>query len=296
VPGEGACLLRADGDTFMVAGVSGTAPATALGLRIAGSPGDPVGALAAQSVPFIGVTRPGQPAPPPELLPDATCWLAVPLAARGVPVGLLFVGSAATDAYTDAHLQIAAAVASQGMTAYDNACLFEQVNTMATVDPMTGVANRRHFLDLADQAFLEGAAGRRSVARPITAIMLDIDHFKRVNDTYGHLVGDTVIQEVGARLRSAVREGDLVGRYGGEEFAVLVVAEPDRADDLAQRLLDVVAASPVETSAGPLTITVSVGKARRRDGDVDLGALLGRADEALYRAKSRGRNRIEAAT
>jgi diguanylate cyclase (GGDEF)-like protein len=201
--------------------------------------------------------------------------------------GLLLVGSCDPDAYGEGQLQIAAALAGQGMTAFENARLFDQVKELATIDSVTGIANRRHFLHEAGAAFRETA--------PITAIMLDIDHFKQVNDRYGHLVGDAVIAEVGARLQSALREGDLVGRYGGEEFAVVVAASPARAEQLAERLCAVVAATPVETAAGPVPVTVSVGAARRRSGDADLDVVLGRADQALYQAKESGRNRVKLA-
>jgi diguanylate cyclase (GGDEF)-like protein len=195
------------------------------------------------------------------------------------------VASARTGVYADAHLQIAAALAGQGMAAYDNADLFAQLTRLATLDPMTSVPNRRHFLSLAGEAVADGD-------RQLTAIMLDIDHFKQVNDSYGHLVGDTVIEEVGARLRSVIRDGDLLGRYGGEEFAVVVTAGPQRAEYVAARLLEVVNREPIQTTAGPLRVTVSVGYSHRIDTDSDLGSLLGRADQALYRAKQDGRNRV----
>jgi diguanylate cyclase (GGDEF)-like protein len=104
-----------------------------------------------------------------------------------------------------------------------------------------------------------------------------------------------VIEEIGARLKSATRNGDLLGRYGGEEFALLVAADAGHAAEIAVRLLDVVRGTPVETAAGPLHITISVGMAQRTETDADLGALLGRADEALYRAKEGGRNRFTTA-
>src|SRR3712207_2670168 len=109
------------------------------------------------------------------------------------------------------------------MVAYDNARLFSRVNELATTDSLTGVANRRHFFTL--------AAAVTAGPLPVTALMLDIDHFKAINDTYGHQAGDDVIRGVADRLRAAMPAGAVLGRYGGEEFALLV---PSAADGLGE--------------------------------------------------------------
>jgi diguanylate cyclase (GGDEF)-like protein len=288
LPGEGACLLRRDGDGYVVADVSGLAPAAVVGRPLGPGEAESVSALADQATATLGATAAGQPAPPADVLPAGTrSLITVPLATRGATVGVVMVASTAAGVYTDAHVRIAAALAGQAMSTYDNADLFAQVTRLATVDPMTGLSNRRHFLALADAAV--SASG--SAHRPLSAIMIDIDHFKRVNDSYGHRVGDRVIEEVGARLRSAMREGDIVGRYGGEEFALLVPAGAGSATDVADRLLELVRGEPIETPAGPMHITVSVGVAHQAVVH-DLAALLERADQALYRAKRRGRNQV----
>jgi diguanylate cyclase (GGDEF)-like protein len=289
LPGEGACLLRHDGGGYVVAEVSGRVPATAVGRRLSPDEAESVTALADQASATLGAAAAGRPEPPADLLPTARSLITVPLATRGTSIGVLMVASATAGAYTDAHVRIAAALAGQAMSTYDNADLFAQVNRLATVDPMTGLCTRRQFLALADVA----VSANGSAGLPMSAIMIDIDHFKRVNDSYGHLVGDQVIEEVGARLRSAMRDGDIVGRYGGEEFALLLPAGPGPAREVADRLLDLVARTPIETSAGPLHITVSVGLAHGA-AVRDLGALLDRADQALYRAKRRGRNQVVA--
>jgi diguanylate cyclase (GGDEF)-like protein len=278
---DGAAILRPDGDgAYRVTAATGRAAAG--DLVDAGSDAA-LANLLGDVTPSLGVGR----SPTVGLFTGVQSWFSVPLSARGTVHGVLLVGSSEPDAYDEGQLQIAAALAGQGMTAFENARLFDQVTELATIDTMTGIANRRHFLHEAGAAFRETAT--------ITAIMLDIDHFKRINDRYGHLVGDAVIAEVGARLRSTLRDGDLVGRYGGEEFAVVVAAEPSHAAELAQRLCAAVAASPVITTAGPVPVTVSVGAARRRSEDSDLGVVLGRADQALYHAKESGRNRVEVA-
>jgi diguanylate cyclase (GGDEF)-like protein len=290
--------VRQTGDTYILA-ATGPTTRSARGQTVDSTHRAWLDQVGGPTSPAIGVVESNWSTPPPGLLPDVRSWVAVPLAARGVRIGVLVVGSSAEDTYTDAHLQIAAALAGQGMTAYDNACLFQQLNEVATTDSMTGLPNRRHFLDLAKRAF-DGApssllAGSSELdEEPLTAIMVDIDHFKQVNDTYGHLIGDEVIQEIGARLRSSLRGGELVGRYGGEEFAVVVAAAPEHSRQVAERLCRVVAASPVNTAVGPIPVTISVGTADRRNTDRTLGALLDRADQALYRAKGAGRNRVSA--
>jgi diguanylate cyclase (GGDEF)-like protein len=122
--------------------------------------------------------------------------------------------------------------------------------------------------------------------------MVDIDHFKRINDTYGHPVGDEVIRTVARRLRDTVVEGDVLGRYGGEEFAVVTTQATMPAVELAERLHRAVSGSPVTTDAGLLPVTISVGLAGPGDGDRDLRQLMARADAALYQAKQTGRDRV----
>ncbi len=150
------------------------------------------------------------------------------------------------------------------------------------VDPLTGLANRRHLDDA-----LRGGAWLSSRTR--AAIVLDIDHFKHVNDTHGHLVGDAVLTEVGRRLRATVRESDLLARWGGEEFCVLTPGG-GHTDELARRLHAAVGDTPVRTAAGPLAITVSVGYATVTEELMTATDLLQAADAAMYAAKRDGRD------
>ena len=252
--------------------------------------GAPVGRqLAAVPSELLELTGPRVRRGPPfdVLLGGARSWWAIPVTERGEPSGILLVGASRVGVMTDAKAQIAAAIAGQGMTAYENARLFSQVREMATVDGLTGLYNRHHFFAEADRQLRE--ARRRG--RPIAAIMVDIDHFKRVNDSYGHPVGDEVIRMVAGRLRAAVQDGDVLGRYGGEEFAFLSPRPTDSAAELAERLRRTVAGEPLPTAAGPLPVTISVGLAHLA-GDEDLAQLLTRADGALYQAKQTGRDRV----
>jgi diguanylate cyclase (GGDEF)-like protein len=211
--------------------------------------------------------------------------LVVPLQHRDGQVGVVVLQG---DAFDDGAEQVVSALATQGMSAYLNACLFSRVQELATTDELTAQHNRRHFYALAGTLVASATRGDRDLA----AAMLDIDKFKSVNDTYGHGVGDEVIREVAARIRASIRHSDVLGRYGGEEFAVVLPDHGGDAPELAERMRRAVADQPVPTAAGPLTVTISVGLAQLGPADDTLDQLLARADHALYRAKESGRNRV----
>ena len=123
--------------------------------------------------------------------------------------------------------------------------------------------------------------------------MLDLDHFKQVNDDYGHLMGDYVLHEFAERCKNSVREMDIVGRYGGEELIVLLPeTDRDTAFKVAERLLTSIAETPFPTQDGAISLTVSIGVATKDDNTTHLEALIARADQALYIAKHKGRNRV----
>lgn len=160
----------------------------------------------------------------------------------------------------------------------------------ATIDDLTGVANRRHILNAA----LEELQRAHRYRRPLSLLMLDLDHFKQVNDQYGHAVGDRALRTFAGVCRMIVRNADLIGRLGGEEFVVLLPeTQLPAAVDAAQRLRAAIAAVPLlpEREDSP-TITVSIGVATTGDGQETLHELLVRADRQLYRCKEGGRNRV----
>jgi diguanylate cyclase (GGDEF)-like protein len=124
-------------------------------------------------------------------------------------------------------------------------------------------------------------------------MMLDLDHFKRINDEHGHLIGDQVLQEFASRCKNSVREADLVGRYGGEELIILL-PETDRPTSMqvAERLRATIAARPIAVFNKDIGVTVSIGVAAEDENTHDLETLIARADQALYIAKHKGRNRV----
>lgn len=164
-----------------------------------------------------------------------------------------------------------------------------ELQRLATIDELTGLNGRRHFIDLAEREL----ARRRRTGRPTIALMLDLDHFKKVNDTHGHAVGDLVLRELGTVLREGLRELDVAGRMGGEEFAVLLSETTlDQGLEVAERLRSAMEARRPSQPGGPtVTCTVSIGVALQTP-DESLDDLLNRADGALYAAKRAGRNRV----
>jgi len=158
---------------------------------------------------------------------------------------------------------------------------------LASVDALTELHNRRVFFELAEEA-----RTRCGESGALTAVMLDIDHFKRINDLYGHDVGD---QAIAAVARAAQIEGAISGRLGGEEFAMLLEGQTlSQAARLAEQLRGRIAALRFDTANGPMTLTCSFGVSERKPGD-SIDDLLKRADVALYAAKTSGRNRVVAA-
>ncbi len=168
----------------------------------------------------------------------------------------------------------------------------ESAQRLAVTDPLTGTFNRRTFLDLAEK---EISRSRRA-GSALSLVLLDLDHFKRINDQHGHVVGDDVLVRFSKIVQGCLRKQDLLVRYGGEEFCVLL---PDVALDgalaLAERIRQSVERTGFGGSGKPLRVTVSAGVARlgREDSD-DIAHLLKRADEALYGAKAAGRNQVQA--
>jgi diguanylate cyclase (GGDEF)-like protein len=165
-----------------------------------------------------------------------------------------------------------------------------QLYQSATRDGLTGVYNKRFFLD----QLRKELAWHKRHDQPLTLMFVDIDHFKRVNDTYGHQAGDDVLHQLAAELNRACRTEDILARYGGEEFSVILrLTSPAEAANIAARLRESVERHPFNHGKMAIPITVSIGVVTRSGAKIgDAEALIGEADRLLYEAKEQGRNRV----
>jgi diguanylate cyclase (GGDEF)-like protein len=165
----------------------------------------------------------------------------------------------------------------------------DELRQLATTDYLTGALNRRAF-ELTFRSELERS---RRHDLPLSLILIDLDRFKSINDTHGHQAGDIVLKEVGDRLQVSLRDSDLLGRLGGEEFGILLPnTSIQNAIEMADRMRRVIAATSFDIGPAGLTVTASAGVTCVRDGQDEVGAMTKRADDALYAAKQRGRNMV----
>ena len=234
--------------------------------------------------------------------------LTCPLVALGRPIGFLFFSSMVKDTYRNAHQEVFIRIASQLSVIVEKSRLYEdlfQLNAelletrralqhQATHDGLTGLWNRRAIQDVLEKELSRAKRAKQTAA----AIMVDIDNFKQLNDNFGHLVGDEVLKEVARRLEEAARRGDTVGRYGGEEFLVVLSSENGPGAEIAaERYRARIAATPISAGGHQLHVTISLGAGIATEGsEFSAEQLIRLADEALYDAKDRGRNRIEVQT
>lgn len=211
--------------------------------------------------------------------------LAVPMQIGDNVIGMLSVQSYRAHAYTDDDLELLELLGAHAAGALENARLFEVTQQLAHMDGLTNLLNRRRFMELACKEFER----TRRYNHPLAVVMFDVDHFKQVNDTYGHGVGDDVLRAVAQACARLLRQTDLLARYGGEEFVALL---PDTdmfsAREVARRLREHVQALVVHDK---VSVTISLGVAAYQS-QASVEALLENADQALYHAKNGGRNRV----
>ncbi|MBV8166427.1 MAG: GGDEF domain-containing protein [Alphaproteobacteria bacterium] len=175
---------------------------------------------------------------------------------------------------------------------YRNGVSSTILQRLATTDPLTGVFNRRHYMDLMSRE--QRRADRYGIIYSV--LMIDLDRFKRINDSYGHQIGDQAIRAVAEAARRALRPTDIMARYGGEEFIItLTHTDTAGAIKVAERLREGVSEIVLQTPTGPISFTISIGISTHRRAAL-LEQIIGAADRALYAAKAAGRNRVCAAT
>jgi len=211
-----------------------------------------------------------------------------PLVAGDRILGTLVAGSRKRAALDHEVLRMIEVIAIQAAQAVLRAQLFEQMEKMATTDGLTGLFNHRTFQAKADEALAQA----KRYSRRCSLILTDIDHFKSVNDTYGHPIGDLVLKGVSQVLARTARDTDIVARYGGEEFAI-VMPETDMAGAkiIAERIREAVMAEVFQTELGPLKVTLSLGIATFPEYGAEKQLMIDLADQCLYQAKRSGRNR-----
>jgi diguanylate cyclase (GGDEF)-like protein len=190
---------------------------------------------------------------------------------------------------TRSDLPIMSIFAKQIGISLERARLFQEVQSLALTDPLTDLQNRRSIFELGKIEFSRA----ERMNRPFCCMMLDIDHFKQVNDQYGHQIGDFVLREFARCCQTSVRDVDLVGRYGGEELIILLPeTDRDTAVQVAERLRLSISQERIKIDAHEIRVTVSIGVAAKDENTQHFEALIARADQALYIAKHKGRNRV----
>lgn len=213
-----------------------------------------------------------------------------PLAERGAPIGALVVGSTiAGHELTREEERIFDVVTAHAAVSLSNARMYATMETMATTDGMTGLVNHRRFKELLTEALARAAR----FTRRVSVVMVDADHFKSINDTWGHPVGDLVLKRIASILKAEARRTDVVARYGGEEFIVVLdETDPQGAELVAERIRERIEREVIEGEFGRVRVTASLGVATWPDNAGAMDDLLEAADQALYEAKRKGRNRV----
>jgi diguanylate cyclase (GGDEF)-like protein len=215
------------------------------------------------------------------------------------PIGIPYMMFPVTDGIRELHIHVRTDdeqlkhqlpyLISQLKVLIDRSMMYQKLQTMSVTDSLTGISNKRNFME----RYRQEHGRSRKFKLPLSLLMIDIDHFKVINDTYGHLVGDEVLKAVAAALRDSVREIDFIGRFGGEEFCVfLPETGSEDACRAAERLRSSIASVEFKAYDEKLSLSVSVGVSSFPESSSDRDELIENADKALYRAKHEGRNRV----
>jgi len=223
--------------------------------------------------------------------PGTGSFLGVPLRAKGSVLGVMTLGRPAKSAFNQHEIRLAEAVAAQAGLAIANARLYQETLELSYTDTLTGIANRRQLFARLEQELSRSMR----FGEEVSVLMIDLDLFKAINDGHGHAVGDSVLRNVALLLKRNVRKVDMVGRYGGDEFMVVLPRiRLEEAVEVAEKVRRTIAAGafPAVAETTPIHVTVSIGVAAFGHDAVDVEGLLEKADHALYDAKRSGRDRV----
>jgi diguanylate cyclase (GGDEF)-like protein len=222
---------------------------------------------------------------------ESASRLCIPLVSFGQTLGVLALDSSRTDAFSDGDQQSLESVADICATAIQNAHYVDRVKQLAYLDGLTGIFNRRFF----ELRIMEEIERARRYGTGMAVIMADIDEFKRLNDEFGHVLGDEVLRQVSSLFHQQLRKVDVVCRYGGEEFGILLTqVNPEQAMVVAEKLRKMV--EGWQFPGVPRTVTISAGAATFPQHGTSRDGLVRAADSALYSAKQAGRNKVRLAS
>lgn len=215
--------------------------------------------------------------------------IAVPLVSESKVIGVLRVDSPQKSMYAQDDLRLLDIVANLGAVAVQNAILYSRTQELAIKDSLTGLAVRRYFMERFSEE-LNRAARKK---QPLAILLLDIDHFKDYNDKFGHAAGDIVLKHIARIMKASTREGDIVGRYGGEEIVALLYGRSKaQAVEEAEKIRSAVSEKTLILRRREIGVTVSIGASSYPDDGINEEELMRVADERLYKAKTLGRNKV----
>jgi diguanylate cyclase (GGDEF)-like protein len=213
----------------------------------------------------------------------------LPLLSADEAIGTLTLASRRKGQFRKDTREMLGVISNQVAVSMQNALMYKQMETMATTDGLTGLTNHRAF----QERFADLLERSQRHGHKAAMLLCDVDHFKLVNDNYGHPVGDEVLRRVARVLQEATRKIDIPARYGGEEFAVVLEAtDLEGALGLAERIREDIGALVLDSEKGTFQITMSIGVAAFPGDGLDSAVLIERADMSLYHAKESGRNQV----